>query len=645
MRSLLWVVAVTFLISCSAAAVLRAQLPPPILQDSSGTTIDPQALFYSSPYGPRALPASVHPNSYEYQFHWGVDYLYSFGTPIFAVQNGTVTQLNIDGHNDWLISVDGTINGLPRHFSYLHIFNNSWFNVTSLPTDKGGITVWAQACLNSNNLVPLSAGVSDSSCGANNQSDLVTLEASPCVNVWAIVFWQDFDMNVAKPNGVLSPCTGFKIGGVAATNKVSQGVVSQNNWIALIGNSGVADSGQVQGATTSGAHLHLQVDSGNENPLLFVQHDSPNPPGNPPSYDVTIFKDTGTSTGELNSNEMSLEGGGVVLNPATDSPLLVRAEVSYALTGQGHDLDAVEISMFSKNSPNPYSGGFCTGTGGVADVCFDYGGVYGPSFRTVFPKPPQTDPRVEDLAVAVQQGVYPQPGRGGVVDFLTETDPVDLTQLSPGSYLIQAKAMDILGDELDVAPLEVEVPPQLTVTVNGNGTVFSTPAGLNSGINNCGAGMTCSDWFDISNGVTLTATPSSGATFIEWGGDCSGTDETITVFTPSPTPVSMNCTATFMEWCYYIVDYGTYITAGPALYGPHTLTGIIGSFAGAACTAPDNSVYTPTVTLIEANGAIPAGTYPSSEFIFPSEAAMVAALDTYLSSCLYQPVVNGFCWH
>jgi hypothetical protein len=54
----------------------------------------------------------------------------------------------------------------------------------------------------------------------------------------------------------------------------------------------------------------------------------------------------------------------------------------------------------------------------------------------------------------------------------------------------------------------------LTLHVSGDGKVTSAPAGID-----CGA--TCSASF--SQAVTLTATPSAGATFVGWGGACSGT--------------------------------------------------------------------------------------------------------------------------
>jgi hypothetical protein len=79
---------------------------------------------------------------------------------------------------------------------------------------------------------------------------------------------------------------------------------------------------------------------------------------------------------------------------------------------------------------------------------------------------------------------------------------------------------------------------RLTVTVfgdPGNGTVTSSPAGIN-----CGAGSTCS--FDYASGttVTLTATPGTGAVFGGWsGGPCNNsTSPTCTLPLNAATSVS-----------------------------------------------------------------------------------------------------------
>lgn len=76
----------------------------------------------------------------------------------------------------------------------------------------------------------------------------------------------------------------------------------------------------------------------------------------------------------------------------------------------------------------------------------------------------------------------------------------------------------------------------LTVTKNGNGTVSSTPTGID-------CGTTCSASFTSGTSVTLTASPSTGATFTGWSGSCSGTNTTATVTVDA----AKSCVATFSD--------------------------------------------------------------------------------------------------
>jgi hypothetical protein len=56
----------------------------------------------------------------------------------------------------------------------------------------------------------------------------------------------------------------------------------------------------------------------------------------------------------------------------------------------------------------------------------------------------------------------------------------------------------------------------LAVSLTGNGTVMSTPAGIS-------CPSTCNASFNSGTPVTLTATPTQGMSFIGWSGACSGT--------------------------------------------------------------------------------------------------------------------------
>ncbi len=62
----------------------------------------------------------------------------------------------------------------------------------------------------------------------------------------------------------------------------------------------------------------------------------------------------------------------------------------------------------------------------------------------------------------------------------------------------------------------------LSVTVSGNGTVRSQPAGID-------CGSTCSASFATDTSVVLTATPGAGQAFTSWGGACAGAGTSCTV--------------------------------------------------------------------------------------------------------------------
>jgi hypothetical protein len=98
------------------------------------------------------------------------------------------------------------------------------------------------------------------------------------------------------------------------------------------------------------------------------------------------------------------------------------------------------------------------------------------------------------------------------------------------TFVDQDGVTDVLFDQFDCDQatgsdawaMGEDFAPTLTVTVEGgaaNGTVTSSPAGIN-------CGSDCSESYASGTGVTLTAKPTTGATFAGWGGACSGTNET-----------------------------------------------------------------------------------------------------------------------
>ncbi|WP_181183921.1 InlB B-repeat-containing protein [Prosthecodimorpha hirschii] len=77
----------------------------------------------------------------------------------------------------------------------------------------------------------------------------------------------------------------------------------------------------------------------------------------------------------------------------------------------------------------------------------------------------------------------------------------------------------------------------LSVSKTGNGTVTSSPSGIN-------CGSTCSANFTENASVTLTAAASTGATFSTWGGACSGSSTTCTVTMSAAKSVTATFVAT-----------------------------------------------------------------------------------------------------
>jgi hypothetical protein len=144
----------------------------------------------------------------------------------------------------------------------------------------------------------------------------------------------------------------------------------------------------------------------------------------------------------------------------------------------------------------------------------------------------------------------------------------------------------------------------LTVSVTGNGTVTSTPSGIN-----CGA--TCSATFSHGQQVTLTATPGTGSVFSGWSGACVGTTSCVVTmnqalsvtatFSPTYTvslavtgsgtvdifPPNINCTS----------SCSTTVVAGAAVnfeaFPVYQTTGFTGW--GGACSGVQNSLCTVVV--------------------------------------------------
>ncbi|NOT51238.1 MAG: hypothetical protein HOP10_08165 [Chitinophagaceae bacterium] len=150
---------------------------------------------------------------------------------------------------------------------------------------------------------------------------------------------------------------------------------------------------------------------------------------------------------------------------------------------------------------------------------------------------------------------------------------------------------------------------QYTVTASrtGPGTVISSPSGIL-------CQPACSDIFDAGTSVTLTPVPESGASFGDWGGDCSGSgacsfsingnknvsarfgyllsvNKTGTgsgtvsaIALPGGTPNGLNCGST----CSFVYNPGVIVTLTATPSGGSTFTG----WSGGGCSGTGTCVVT-----------------------------------------------------
>ncbi len=118
------------------------------------------------------------------------------------------------------------------------------------------------------------------------------------------------------------------------------------------------------------------------------------------------------------------------------------------------------------------------------------------------------------------------------------TEFATLTQANPLGIAATPDRSLWLTDRSDNGILQVLFPVNLlTITVNGSGTVTSSP----SAINCVSGGANCASSFPQDATITLSAAASAGSTFVGWsGGGCSGI-ESCTVMLSADTQV----TATF----------------------------------------------------------------------------------------------------
>lgn len=172
------------------------------------------------------------------------------------------------------------------------------------------------------------------------------------------------------------------------------------------------------------------------------------------------------------------------------------------------------------------------------------------------------------------------------------------------------------GPEGGLPPAGSPAQALLSVSVDGRGSVRSSPAGID-------CGSTCSARFDAGTAVVLTANPEPGQQFNGWSGACSGTQDCrvtlandasvaahfAAVAPPAPgkamlsvvrmgsgtgvvisTPSRINCGAT----CTATFDVGSGVTLDATPAQGSTLVGFGGSCNGTTCALRldrDSTVY------------------------------------------------------
>ena len=111
------------------------------------------------------------------------------------------------------------------------------------------------------------------------------------------------------------------------------------------------------------------------------------------------------------------------------------------------------------------------------------------------------------------------------------------------------------------ANFSTAAPTYHTLTVNksgnGSGTVTSSPAGIS-------CGSTCGASFAQGTLVTLTATPSSGSTFVGWSGACTGTGTTCQVTMSEAKTVTATFSFLYPLEVYLFGSGSGTITSNPA---------------------------------------------------------------------------------
>jgi len=135
--------------------------------------------------------------------------------------------------------------------------------------------------------------------------------------------------------------------------------------------------------------------------------------------------------------------------------------------------------------------------------------------------------------ITVNGGVVSPTGAGcGIADISASSDKGTAPS---GSLVIGYATVTVQNPSDPLCPGGTATQSVLTVALTGNGTVISSPAGIDCPTKTCGA------QFPTGSSVVLTANPNAGSTFVGWGGCPSPSGNTCTVLLNADTSV----TATF----------------------------------------------------------------------------------------------------
>jgi len=160
---------------------------------------------------------------------------------------------------------------------------------------------------------------------------------------------------------------------------------------------------------------------------------------------------------------------------------------------------------------------------------------------------------VQNLAVSVPQG------KSGAIETDASWDGqtwmrVTLTGAAISNYTGTGEYA--IGETEDYPFIEY----RLHVSVSGNGTVTSDPAGIDCRK----TGGNCTAWYRSGTAVNLTASPDPGESFLGWGGDCSsaGTSATCSLTMDADRTASAAFTQAFYDLTVYVYGNGT-VTSDP----------------------------------------------------------------------------------